>query len=413
MNDTPEDPSYDSPDDSNVFFEPDRADECAEDRILHGLSAACNQLDSLEQLVESAITPELRTPRPKKLIIQIPCFNEEESLGITLAQLPREVTGVDLVEWLVIDDGSRDQTVKVARECGVDHIVSLPRNQGLARAFTRGLEAAVAAGADIIVNTDADNQYRADDIEKLIEPIINGSAEFVVGERPIADTPHFSGCKKLLQRLGSWVVRRFSKTDIPDAPSGFRAFTRETAMRLKVFSDYTYTLETIIQAGQKSMAITSVPISTNPDLRPSRLLKSIPNYISQSALTIVRIFATYRPFHFFALPSLALGTIGLAICLRFVVFYFTDGGAGHIQSLILGALLIGLSFAGIVVGLVADLISVNRKLLEQIDWQVKQVHECLRTFDDNEPQPVTTDVANLAALDSESTEIVDTEDIRR
>lgn len=348
------------------------------------IETICESLEQAEALVrkasdelDGASDPATRK-RTVKLIIQIPCYNEESTLGITLAQLPRTVQGVDVVEWLVIDDGSHDATVRVARENGVDHIVSLPRNQGLARAFTKGLEAAIAAGADVIVNTDADNQYAAEDIEKLVRPIVEGRAEFVIGERPIVDTPHFSMAKKTLQRLGSWVVRQFSKTDIPDAPSGFRAMSRETAMRLNVFSDYTYTLETIIQAGQKGMAITSVPVSTNPDLRPSRLLKSIPSYVTQSALTIVRIFATYRPFQFFALPSIVAGLLGLLVCLRYVFFYFAGDGSGHIQSLILGALLIGLGFAGVVVGLVADLISVNRKLLEHIDWQVQQLNQTTR-----------------------------------
>ena len=350
------------------------------------LEAICRRMENVEQLLkladadlpdlESAAPDEVSDPtrrRTVKLIIQIPCFNEQQTLGITLDQLPRKIDGIDCIEWLIIDDGSSDETVRVAREHGVHHIVRLQRNQGLARAFMMGLSEAVAQGADIIVNTDADNQYSAEDIEALVRPILDGRAEFVIGARPIQDTPHFSRCKKLLQHMGSWVVRRFSKTDIPDAPSGFRAMKRETAMRLKVFSDYTYTLETIIQAGQKSMAITSVPVRTNADLRPSRLLKSIPNYVMQSALTIVRIFATYRPFQFFALPSILAGGIGFLICLRFLYFYATGGGAGHVQSLILGTLLLGVGIAGVIIGLVADLISVNRKLLEQVDWRVQQL----------------------------------------
>lgn len=309
----------------------------------------------------------------KKLIIQIPCYNEEATLGITLAALPREIPEIDIVEFLIIDDGSTDKTVEVAQAHNVDHIVRFPRNQGLARAFMAGLEASIKAGADIIVNTDADNQYCAEDIPKLISPILNNNAEIVIGTRPISEIEHFSPVKKFLQKLGSQVVRMASRTDIPDAPSGFRAMTREAATRLNVFNEYTYTLETIIQAGQKGMAITSVPIRTNDDLRPSRLVKSIPGYIRRSILTIVRIFMTYNPFSFFAIPGVFAFAVGLLIGLRFLYFYITGGGSGHVQSIILAALLMGAGFFLIVVGLLADLISVNRKLLEKIDWRLKQL----------------------------------------
>lgn len=312
-----------------------------------------------------------------KLIIQIPCFNEEETLGVTLSALPRHVSGVDVVEWLVIDDGSTDKTVEVAKSYGADHIVRLPRNQGLARAFVAGLESSLKAGADIIVNTDADNQYCADDIPKLIAPILAGQAEIVVGARPIGDIEHFSPMKKRLQKIGSWVVRLASRTDIPDAPSGFRAMSREAAMRLHVFSEYSYVLETIIQAGQKGMAITSVPVRTNKNLRPSRLVKSIPDYLRRQVLTIVRIFMTYKPFRFFAVPGVLCLSLGMLISLRFLYFYFTAGGAGHIQSLILAALLIGVGFFLVVVGLLADLMAVNRKLLETLDWRVRKIEEVL------------------------------------
>ena len=332
------------------------------------------RLEEADQLLDSIG----QSARLKKLIIQIPCFNEAETLGITLAALPREVPGVEKVEWLIIDDGSDDATVAVARRCGVDHIVRLPKNQGLARAFMAGLEESVRQGADVIVNTDADNQYCADDIEKLVAPIAAGCAEMVIGKRPIEETPHFSRPKKLLQKLGSWVVRQVSKADVADAPSGFRAMTRQTAMRINVFSEYTYTLETLIQAGQKNMAVVSVPIRTNPDLRPSRLLKSIPSYVSRSAMTIIRIFATYRPFQFFAVPGMACCLAGAFLYLRFAYFLFTAGGVGHIQSLILGSMLLGVGVSGIVVGFVADLISVNRKLLEKVDWQVQQLSEAVR-----------------------------------
>ena len=315
--------------------------------------------------------------RKAKLIIQIPCFNEEATLGLTLDNLPKAVPGVDKVETLIIDDGSTDNTIAVARERGVDHIIVLPRHQGLAKAFTAGLEASLRAGADIIVNTDADNQYCADDIPKLVAPILQGTAEIVVGARPIGETEHFSPTKRSLQKLGSWVVRLASRTDIPDAPSGFRAISRKAAMQLHVFNEYTYTLETIIQAGQKSMAITSVPVRTNPYSRPSRLFKDIPTYLHRQVSTIVRIFMTYRPFRFFAVPGIFLFITGFAISLRFLYFYFTAGGGGQVQSLILAALLMGAGFFLFVVGLVADLIGVNRNLLERLDWKLQEIEEKL------------------------------------
>jgi glycosyltransferase involved in cell wall biosynthesis len=313
-----------------------------------------------------------------KLIIQIPCYNEEGTLGVALSALPREIPGVDVVEWLIIDDGSTDKTVEVAKAHGVDHIVRLPRHQGLASAFVAGLEASLGAGADLIVNVDADNQYCADDIPQLIAPILIGKADIVVGARPISEIEHFSPLKKLLQKLGSWVVRLASKTDIADAPSGFRAMSRDAAMRLHVFNDYTYTLETIIQAGQKGMVVTSVPIRTNKDLRPSRLVTSIPDYIRHQVLTLLRIFMTYQPFRFFAVPGIALFSLGMLIGLRFLYFYVTRAGAGHIQSLILAALLMGMGSFLTIVGLLADLISVNRQLLERVDWRVQKIEETLK-----------------------------------
>jgi glycosyltransferase involved in cell wall biosynthesis len=310
-----------------------------------------------------------------KVIIQIPCYNEEDSLGVTLSSLPDRIPGVDIIETLVIDDGSSDRTVEVAESHGVDHIVSFPHNQGLAKAFVAGLEKCIKEGADIIVNTDADNQYNADDIPALIEPIMSGKAEIVVGARPIADIKHFSTTKKILQRLGSSIVRLASRTDIPDVPSGFRGMSRDAAMRLNVFNDYTYTLETIIQAGQKNMAITSVPVRVNEDLRPSRLVKSAPNYIKRAVFTIIRIFMTYKPFEFFTFAGLIFFSFGLLLGLRYMYFYFTVGGGGHIQSLILAALLLGTGFFLTVIGLIADLISVNRKLLEKLDWRAQQLEE--------------------------------------
>ncbi|MDR7148294.1 glycosyltransferase involved in cell wall biosynthesis [Hydrogenophaga palleronii] len=303
-----------------------------------------------------------------KLIIQIPCFNEAGTLAIALSALPRRVQGFDKVEWLVIDDGSTDDTVKVALENGVDHVVRHTRNQGLARGFMNGLQACLEQGADVIVNTDADNQYNADDIPLLTQPILDGKADIVVGARPIQAIEHFSPVKKLLQKLGSWVVRVASKTNIPDAPSGFRSISRSAARRLVVFSDYTYTLETIIQAGQKNMAITSVAIRVNGDLRPSRLVKSMSSYIRRSIVTIIRVFVIYRPFRFFGTIGLALFGAGFLIGLRFLYKWLTSeyGYAGHIQSLILSSSLMIIGFHTILVAFVADLLSANRKLLEEI-----------------------------------------------
>ena len=304
-----------------------------------------------------------------KLIIQIPCFNEEETLKVTLDALPREIPGVDRVEWLVIDDGSTDRTVGVAKENGVDHVVSLPFNQGLARGFMAGLEACIGFGADIIVNTDADNQYCADDIPALIEPILQKRAEIVIGERPISQTSHFSPTKKILQKIGSWVVRTASRTDIPDAPSGFRAISKGAALRLNVFNEYTYTLETIIQAGMKNIAITSVPISTNEDLRPSRLVKSIPLYIKKSIITIIRIFVVYKPFRFFGTIGSVLIGLGVLLGVRFLYFFSMGEGGGHIQSLILTSILVSIGFQTVMVAFVADLLSVNRRLLEELQFK--------------------------------------------
>ncbi len=304
-----------------------------------------------------------------KLIIQIPCYNEEGTLAIALAALPRQIPGIDKVEWLIIDDGSTDKTVEVALANGVDHIVHLPHNQGLARGFMAGLEACLKAGADIIVNTDADNQYCAGDIPKLVEPILSRKAEIVIGARPISEIEHFSFTKKMLQKLGSWVVRVASNTDIPDAPSGFRAISRDAAMHLNVFNEYTYTLETIIQAGQKNMSITSVPIRVNEDLRPSRLLKSIPSYIKRSIVTIIRIFIIYRPFRFFASIGAVLFGAGFLIGLLFLWRYLSGEGEGHVQSLILASALLVMGFQTLLIAFVADLMAANRKLLEDIRFK--------------------------------------------
>lgn len=309
-----------------------------------------------------------------KLIIQIPCLNEAQSLPITLAALPRSVPGFNRVEWLIIDDGSKDNTIEVAKALGVDHVVRHAGNKGLARAFMSGIDACLHFGADVIVNTDADNQYNADDIPALVLPIVEGRADLVVGARPISTIGHFSPIKKLLQKLGSWAVRVASKTDIPDAPSGFRAISRAAAQQLIVFNDYTYTLETIIQAGRRNIAITSVPIRVNADLRESRLVKSIPSYIKRSIVTIVRIFVIYRPFTFFGSIGVLLFGAGFLIGLDFLWKYFSGAGQGHIQSLILASVLLGIGFQTMLIAFVADLLSANRQLLEDI--RIKTANLC-------------------------------------
>ena len=302
----------------------------------------------------------------RKLIIQIPCYNEEESLRSTLRALPRTVSGFDTVEILVIDDGSRDATAKIAREAGVDHLITLAHNQGLARAFMAGIEASLMAGADVIVNTDADNQYAAASIDDLVRPILDGKAQIVVGARPIAEIREFSPLKKLLQWIGSAVVRLASGTQVPDAPSGFRAVHRDAAMRLYVFGNYTYTLETIIQAGRKNIPITSVPVRVNPVVRPSRLVKSKTSYVYQSVLSILRIFVLYKPLRFFLVTGTAFLVPGAALAIRFVYLYATGDGAGHVQSLILAAVLILTAIIVYAVGLLSDLTAANRALLEDV-----------------------------------------------
>lgn len=319
-----------------------------------------------------------------KLIIQIPCYNEAETLEIALNALPKHIDGVDVIEYLIINDGSKDNTVEVARNWGVNYIVNFRNNKGLARGFMAGLDACLRNGADIIVNTDADNQYCGDDIEKLIQPILRGEAGMVVGERPIDQTEHFSPLKKKLQHLGSWVVRKASNTNIPDAPSGFRAYSRHTAMRMNVINEYTYTLETIVQAGRQKMAITSVPIRTNGELRPSRLFNSMFGYIKKSMLTIGRALMMYKPLYCFAWIAGIFGVIGLGIGIRFLVYYFTGNGAGHIQSLILSSMFIIIAVLCGVIGLLGDVIAANRKLLEEIQFELRKMdygpgHEELKT----------------------------------
>lgn len=307
-----------------------------------------------------------------KLIIQIPCYNEAETLEIALNDLPKKIEGIDCIEYLIINDGSKDKTVEVAKKWGVHHVVNFKQNKGLAKGFMAGLDGCLRNGADIIVNTDADNQYCGEDIEKLIRPILNGEADMVVGARPIDETEHFSWIKKKLQHFGSWVVRKASNTDIPDAPSGFRAFSREAAMRINVVNDYTYTLETIVQAGREKIAITSVPIRTNGELRPSRLFNSIMGYVKKSMLTIIRAYMMYKPLRCFTFVAAVPTLIGLLIGFRYLYFVAMGTSGGHVQSLLLACTLIILGFVTLVVGLLADVLAANRKLIEDAQYHVRR-----------------------------------------
>ena len=309
-----------------------------------------------------------------KLIIQIPCLNEAATLPATLADLPRSVPGIDVIETLIVDDGSRDGTAEVARACGVDHIVRLTRNKGLAAAFTAGIDASLRHGADFIVNTDADNQYAGHQIPMLLAPLLSGSADIVIGDRNIAEVEHMGWRKRQLQRLGSWVVRQVSNTSVPDTTSGFRAYTREAALRMTIVSDFSYTLESIIQAGKKRMAIAHVPVQTNARTRDSRLFDSIFSYIKKSAATIVRIYAMYEPLKVFTYIGLFVFSGGVALGIRFLYyFFFVDRGIGHIQSLILAAVLMIVGFQVVLIGLLADVISANRKLLEELVYRVRSL----------------------------------------
>ncbi|HSC88931.1 MAG TPA: glycosyltransferase family 2 protein, partial [Polyangiaceae bacterium] len=292
-----------------------------------------------------------------KLIIQIPCFNEEATLATALRDLPRSIPGIDVIEYLIIDDGSTDDTVRVAREHGVHHIVGFPKNQGLARGFMLGIHSCLKYGADIIVNTDADNQYVGADVAELVRPILERRADIVIGARPIANIEHFSVAKKLLQRLGSGVVKLLSGTTVADAPSGFRAFSRSAALNLNVFSKYTYTLETIIQAGQKNFQVLSVPIRVNGETRPSRLVKSISAYVRKSVVTMMRMFVVYRPFRFFMIVGSLVFSSGLAVGARFVYHFLQGRGQGMVQSLILAAVLLMMGYHTILLAFVTDLLS--------------------------------------------------------
>lgn len=308
-----------------------------------------------------------------KLIIQIPCYNEEVTLPLTLAALPKSLEGIDELETLLIDDGSTDRSVEIAENFGVTHIVRLSNNKGLARTFMSGLQKCIELGADIIVNTDADNQYNAEDIEKLIKPILEKKADIVVGARPIERIKHFSLLKKILQKVGSFVIRLLSSTATEDAPSGFRAFTREAAIMINVFDNYTYTLETIIQSKSKGLIIESTPVRVNENYRKSKLVKNIFDYIRKSTFTMVRMFIIYRPFRFFAIIGGALFALGLVIWGRFLFYYLSDKGAGHIQSLLFAAILMIIGFQTVMLGVIADLLAINRKLVEDVQIRVKKL----------------------------------------
>ncbi len=307
-----------------------------------------------------------------KLIIQIPCYNEEKTLPVTYKEIPESIGGIDEIEILVIDDGSTDNTVETAKNLGIKHIVSHSKNLGLARAFDTGLKTSIKLGADIIVNLDADNQYKASDIEKLIQPVLNKEADIVIGARPIEKIRSFSPLKKLLQKTGSYVMRKISGADVLDAPSGFRAFSKNAAMKINIFDNYTYTMETIIQAQYKGLTIKSVPIGVNENLRPSRLVKNNFDYIKRSIFTMLRFIIIYRPFRFFMKISLLLFFFGLLLGLRFLYFYITESGEGHIQSLILCAILILVGVQSLFFAVIADLLAINRKLIEDVQLNIKK-----------------------------------------
>ncbi len=325
------------------------------------------------------------------LIIQIPCFNEEHTLPQTVADLPREVPGVDRVEWLIIDDGSSDRTVEVARELGVHHLVQFPTNRGLAAAFRAGIDACLRLGADYIVNTDGDNQYPGQSIPDLVGPVVAGEADVVIGDRQTSRIAHFSWLKKRLQTLGSWVVRGFSGTSVPDATSGFRCWSREAAMRLNLVNQYTYTLETIIQQGHAGLKIASVPVVTNAKLRESRLMKSIRSYVSRSAAVILRSYLLYRPFRsFMALGALVFAG-GVAIGGRFVWFWLQGSGGGKIQSLILAAALLVIGVQLAITALLADLVSANRHLAEETLVRLRRLESAVQHPDNDAPSAALQD----------------------
>lgn len=308
-----------------------------------------------------------------KLIVQIPCYNEEETLPATYHDIPKEIEGVDSVEIMIIDDGSTDRTIEVAKELGVDHIIVNKNNRGLARTFRTGINACLHLGADIVVNTDGDNQYAGWDIPKLIQPILDGKADVVVGDRNTSKVAHFSPLKKLLQKVGSYVVKALSGVKVPDAVSGFRAYSRDAALQLNIVSPFSYTIEVLIQAGKKHMAVASVPVETNEKTRESRLFSSIPKFIERQLTTIVRMYAMYQPLRVFFFIGLILSIIGIIPIIRFLYFYFTGDGSGHIQSLILGGTFTILGFISFLIALVADLINFNRHLIEQTLEKVRRI----------------------------------------
>jgi glycosyltransferase involved in cell wall biosynthesis len=332
-----------------------------------------------------------------KLIVQIPCLDEETTLPATLAELPREVEGFDEVEWLVVDDGSTDATVQVAREHGVDHIVRLTSNRGLAAAFQAGLDAALKLGADVVVNTDADNQYSAADIPALVRPILDGRADMVVGDRGTATIEHFTPGKRRLQRLGSWVVRQASGTAVPDTTSGFRAYNREAAIQVAVVSNYTYTLETIIQAGKLLVATDHVPVRTNPGTRPSRLFPSMPAYVRRNALAIARIYSQYEPLRVFMTLALILFVLAMIPWTRFVIAYLGGDGRGHVQSLILGAVLFNASVVLAALGIIGELLFAQRMMAQRIFERVRRIELRLGVepshYEAGLPTPRTGDAA--------------------
>jgi glycosyltransferase involved in cell wall biosynthesis len=310
-----------------------------------------------------------------KLIIQIPCFNEEGQLPLTLSRLPRRVPGFDVVEWLIIDDGSSDRTIEVARAHGVDHVVRLTNHKGLAAAFQAGLDAGLKLGADVIVNTDADNQYEGADVPKLVEPIVRGEADMVVGDRQVETVQHFSAAKKLLQRIGSWVVRQASQTTIPDTTSGFRAYNREAALQMQAVSKFTYTLETIIQAGKLLVAVDHVPIRTNPKTRESRLFPSMAAYVRRNVLSIFRIYSQYQPLRVFWGGAVVMGLAALAVFIRFLVYFIGDPhtAKGHVQSLIAGAVLFNAAMLLGALGVIGDLLDAQRTLSQRTFERVRRI----------------------------------------
>ncbi|MBN2148718.1 MAG: glycosyltransferase family 2 protein [Anaerolineales bacterium] len=320
-----------------------------------------------------------------KLIIQIPCYNEALNLSQTIHSLPKAIPGIDVVEFMVIDDGSQDGTAEVARQAGVHHVVSLPTHLGLAAAFSTGLDKALQQGADLIVNTDADNQYNAQDILHLVQPILSGQAQIVVGDRGVATLQAFTPMKRVLQRIGSWVIAQASGMQIPDATSGFRALSREAALRTLVLSEYSYTLETLIQAGARHMPVKYVPVRTNPQTRPSRLMRSIPHYLANSSTTILRAYTMYRPLRVFTGLGAVILAGGLFLGLRFLYYFAVGLGGGHVQSLILSAVLLIAGAQVLLIGLVADLISFNRKILEEILYRLRRIEASAPGAGESEP----------------------------